>query len=61
MKSSTLPLLSTKMVNRNSNHQGYQTHKETNLISHQNTGKPMENNGTHCFHSELNPLQNPGQ
>ena len=56
MKSSTLPRLSTEMVNGNSNHQGYQTHKETNLISHQNTGKPMQNNGTHCFHSELNPL-----
>ena len=21
----------------------------------------MENNGKHCFHSEPNPLQNPGQ
>ena len=30
----TLPWLSTKMVNRNSNHQGYQTHKEMNLISY---------------------------
>ena len=56
MKSSTLLRLSTKMVNRNSNHQGYQTHKEMNLISYQNTGKPTENNGTHCFHSEPNPL-----
>ena len=28
MESSTLPWLSTEMVNRNSNHQGYQTHKE---------------------------------
>ena len=56
MKSPTLPWLSTKVVNGNSNHQGYQTHKETNLISHQNTGKPMKNNGTHCLHSELNPL-----
>ena len=55
-ESSTLPQLSTKMVNRNSNHQGYQAHKETNLISYQNTGKPMENNGAHCFHSEPNPL-----
>ena len=35
---------------------GYQTHKEMNLISYRNTGKPMENNGTHCFHSEPNPL-----
>ena len=33
-ESSTLPRLSTKMVNRNSNHQGYQTHKEMNLISY---------------------------
>ena len=56
MESSTLPRLSTKMVNRNSNHQGYQTHKEVNPISYQNTGKPMENDGTHCFHSEPNPL-----
>ena len=33
-ESSTLPWLSTKMVNRNSNHQGYQTHKEKNLVSY---------------------------
>ena len=37
------------------------THKETDLISHQNTGKSMKNNGTHCLHLELNPLQNPSQ
>ena len=61
MKSSTLPWLSIKMVNRNSNHQVYQAHKETNLISHQDTGKSTENNGTHCLHPELNPLQNQGQ
>ena len=60
-KSSTLSRLSTKMVNRNSNHQGYQAHKETNLISYQNTGKPMEYNGAHCFHSEPYPLWNPGE
>ena len=34
MESSILPGLSTKMVNRNSKHQGYQTHKEMNLISY---------------------------
>ena len=61
MKSSTLPWLSIKMVNRNGNHQGYQAHKETNLISYQDTGKPMKNSGTHCLYPELNPLQNPGQ
>ena len=56
-KRSLLPFLGSALKwLRNSNHQGYQTHKETNLISYQNTGKPMENNGTHCFHSELNPL-----
>ena len=55
-QSSTFLQFSTKMVNRNSNHQGYQAHKEKNLFSYQNTGKPTENNGTHCFHSELNPL-----
>ena len=60
-ESSTLPWLSTEMVNRNSNHQGYQIHKEKDLISYQNTRKPMENNGTHCFHSEPNLLWNPGQ
>ena len=32
-----------------------------NLISHQDTGKSTENNGTHCLHPELNPLRNPGQ
>ena len=60
MKSSTFPQFSTKMVNRNSNYQGYQAHKGTNLISHRDTGKSMENNGTHCLHPELNPLRNPG-
>ena len=55
-QSSTFPRFSTKMVNRNSNHQGYQAHKEMNLISHRNTGKLMEYNGAHRFHSEPNPL-----
>ena len=35
-------------------------HKETDLISHQNTGKSMKNNGTHRLHLELNPIRNPG-
>ena len=41
------------MVNRNSNYQGYQAHKDPNLISYRDTGKSMENNGTHCLHPEL--------
>ena len=31
------------------------------LISHRNTGKSTKNHGTHHFHPELNPLQNPSQ
>ena len=49
---STFPRFSTKMVNRNSNHQVYQAHKEMNPISYQNIGKPTEYNDAHCFHSE---------
>ena len=56
MESSTFPQFSTEMVNRNGNQHGYQAHKEMNLISYRNTGKPMEYNGAHCFHSEPNPL-----
>ena len=55
-KPSTLPRISTKMANRNSYHQRHLTHKETDLISHQNTGKSMKNNGTHRLHLELNPI-----
>ena len=37
-ESSTLPRVSSKMANRNSSDQGYQTHKEKDLNSHQSTG-----------------------
>ena len=57
-KWSLLPFFGSalKWLTGTGNHQGYQAHKEMNLISYQNTGKPMENNGAHCFHSEPNPL-----